>query len=114
MAPMPLMAPQMAPALAPAPAPVLAAESAPAPAPVLAAPAPGPAAAPPPPATAANVTLQLSGVSPQDFNSRVAQYNQIIAQVRCSAHTRCLPTRDSILSLPSTCEAILMDEIQRF
>ncbi len=77
----PAPAPVLAPALAPVEAPTLAPIEAPAPAPVLA-PAPGPAE-PPRPATAANVTLQLSGVTEQQFAQQKAQYDQIIAQVRC-------------------------------
>ncbi|BDA47263.1 probable LRR receptor-like serine/threonine-protein kinase at N-terminal half [Coccomyxa sp. Obi] len=76
----PAMAPMSAPAPAPVAEPALAPLAAPAPAPETApAPAPGPTA-PPPPATAANVTLQLSGVTAEQFASEKAQFDQIIAQ----------------------------------
>lgn len=51
---------------------------APARAPTVAAPAPAPMQ--PPPTTGANVSLQLSGVSAEQFAQKEQQYNHLVAQ----------------------------------
>ena len=52
------------------------------------APAPGPGEAPPP-NTGANVSLQLSGISAQQFAQKEQEYNHLIAQVGYLHHQTC-------------------------
>ena len=68
-------------------------EMAPAPAPTyitttVRAPAPGPGEGPPP-NTGANVSLQLSGISAQQFAQKEQEYNHLIAQVRSVHYQTC-------------------------
>lgn len=79
---------------APAPAPGAAMAAAPAPstaAAVVTAPAPAAAPAGAQRAAGANVTLQLKGVTRDQFTARQAEYNHIIAQARSRGHLMCSP-----------------------
>ena len=76
-------------------------EMAPAPAPVyvestVRAPAPAPGQ---PPSTGANVSLQLSGISADQFAQKEQQYNHLLAQVNTSG---CTPMQDLFLIALST------------
>ncbi len=67
--------------MAPAPAPVYVETT-------VRAPAPGPGQ---PPGTGANVSLQLSGISAEQFAQKEQQYNHLVAQVNAlgCTHLQC-------------------------